>query len=808
MGESESGDAKIAHEDNAKMVATTTIDAAEASDEEDHTASSTFDPQTITIIPLTTTTTSQIHGNKSVTGNVDAAATRGVGVGGGEDEECAGAFPSSSTPSALLVQHCRLLRSVKGGVVSVDVQPIAGLDSSFECGAKNEMRSGGGGGDDNEDGLTPSSHCSQYAESVRILRGMARCDGSSSCGASSAESEIDWIRDFVTPNGKPILSSIISTMTSQLETLKIIEKLMRAGSDPSRACRTHGRNMLHYVAKRKWRHDNSRRRSGGGGGGEENNNGAYDDYDDITNSTSGNSNYSSSSSYISGLRTTRRPTKSTSTQPAASFFDRVIRLLTTHHRRCRSLPAAATAAMLCQQSSRDGNTPLMDAIVAHNVTCARSILRMNVSWKLRVEMLAKKDKHGYTALHHAVDLGFYELIKLFFEQPHNNYHHHNVKTTVDVNSHDNCGNTPLHIAAHRNCVASIKLLLSYSADVDSTNKAGRTPLFKAIEGNCSQAFELLIANDANIHHYDHTNITAMSLWNSSTENNKFNTENVNNSNISNDDRQPPNTGQGLTCIQPKPPTALYSENCHQIPGRIILSSPIHTKILTHHPHQPQQQLYSHSPLTSPSSSFCGIVQTPLSSQFIANSYESNAQQYSHHQNVQMNEMRSNKRRLECLPIASSNTANNRYKPQVNSPNHMALYPNMNQKQHISQPGASNVSFESTDLVCGQHITPFASINSKNFTHGTYRGGDNEYYAPSFGKRIASADTSYASNNQSSMAVKRFKSSTDVYQENHKRNSPLFNVFDDVKCQDKSIKNDSRILANENHHDSASISPIQ
>ena len=51
---------------------------------------------------------------------------------------------------------------------------------------------------------------------------------------------------------------------------------------------------------------------------------------------------------------------------------------------------------------------------------------------------------------------------------------------ADVNTRDHFDNTPLYIAAHRNCVRISKILIDHHADVNPKNGAGLTPLHIAI----------------------------------------------------------------------------------------------------------------------------------------------------------------------------------------------------------------------------------------------------------------------------------------------------------------------------------------
>lgn len=52
---------------------------------------------------------------------------------------------------------------------------------------------------------------------------------------------------------------------------------------------------------------------------------------------------------------------------------------------------------------------------------------------------------------------------------------------IDVNSKDKLGRTPLHIAASKNNIDSIKLLISAGANVNEQSVSGEIPLVKAVK---------------------------------------------------------------------------------------------------------------------------------------------------------------------------------------------------------------------------------------------------------------------------------------------------------------------------------------
>ena len=60
------------------------------------------------------------------------------------------------------------------------------------------------------------------------------------------------------------------------------------------------------------------------------------------------------------------------------------------------------------------------------------------------------------------------------------------KTAECLSCTDKLGNTPLHIAAEKNYVGAVSLLLTKGADCNHKNNLGRTPLHLASASGCSE----------------------------------------------------------------------------------------------------------------------------------------------------------------------------------------------------------------------------------------------------------------------------------------------------------------------------------
>jgi ankyrin repeat protein len=71
----------------------------------------------------------------------------------------------------------------------------------------------------------------------------------------------------------------------------------------------------------------------------------------------------------------------------------------------------------------------------------------------------------------------------------------NVALLIDFGAnmeHENvAGNSPLHVAASRNCKESTKWLLTRGADKNKPNKAGKTAWDCGIQANCTEICEII-----------------------------------------------------------------------------------------------------------------------------------------------------------------------------------------------------------------------------------------------------------------------------------------------------------------------------
>ncbi|MES1903053.1 MAG: hypothetical protein MHPSP_002438, partial [Paramarteilia canceri] len=113
-----------------------------------------------------------------------------------------------------------------------------------------------------------------------------------------------------------------------------------------------------------------------------------------------------------------------------------------------------------------------------------------------------RDLRGATAVHHAVDTGLFELLPKLLSRYY----------SFDCNTTDNNGNSALHLAAQKNCVTSLEILIKHGANIDRANYAGKTPLHYSLENECDDTADLLLLNSANVMLQDLRGYNAIDLF--------------------------------------------------------------------------------------------------------------------------------------------------------------------------------------------------------------------------------------------------------------------------------------------------------
>src|SRR5580692_4206806 len=80
-----------------------------------------------------------------------------------------------------------------------------------------------------------------------------------------------------------------------------------------------------------------------------------------------------------------------------------------------------------------------------------------------------------------------------------------------VNSTDEYGNTPLHIAANGCWVDELALFVADGANINATNSGGRTPLFGSVLANRRDEAGWLLAHGAKVNAKDDGGVTPLHL---------------------------------------------------------------------------------------------------------------------------------------------------------------------------------------------------------------------------------------------------------------------------------------------------------
>lgn len=104
--------------------------------------------------------------------------------------------------------------------------------------------------------------------------------------------------------------------------------------------------------------------------------------------------------------------------------------------------------------------------------------------------------NGYTLLHHAAARGHARIVLDLMRL-----------RTIDVNSVNDQGETPLHLAVYHNHILIVDQLLDFGAQINIQNKEGESPLFYAVRKSLTPIIRLLLSRDASIeliNNYDET----------------------------------------------------------------------------------------------------------------------------------------------------------------------------------------------------------------------------------------------------------------------------------------------------------------
>jgi uncharacterized protein len=154
-----------------------------------------------------------------------------------------------------------------------------------------------------------------------------------------------------------------------------------------------------------------------------------------------------------------------------------------------SAPSAALASL---EGTRNGNTPLMLAATAGDLSAVRRLLGRGAS-------VNAKNYRGSTALMGASAGGFEDVVRLL------------LAGSANVNSKAGDGSTALMFAARNGHTDVVKLLLQKGAEPNAFDNSGLTALMYAVDGGHAETVQALLAGGANGNVRDRHGTTPLKL---------------------------------------------------------------------------------------------------------------------------------------------------------------------------------------------------------------------------------------------------------------------------------------------------------
>lgn len=154
---------------------------------------------------------------------------------------------------------------------------------------------------------------------------------------------------------------------------------------------------------------------------------------------------------------------------------------------------------------------------AQNGLDQNTVLHFAVRWSLEevIDALLRqganvnaKNREGKTPLHFAVWDCSEKIVASLIQQK-----------GIEIDSHDQFGNTPLHLAAVRRHLSAMRLLIDGNAGVSARNRVEETPLLVAAKNMFSEGVKLLLKSGAKVDEHDEEYRNALHLV--ASENHNF-----------------------------------------------------------------------------------------------------------------------------------------------------------------------------------------------------------------------------------------------------------------------------------------------
>lgn len=144
------------------------------------------------------------------------------------------------------------------------------------------------------------------------------------------------------------------------------------------------------------------------------------------------------------------------------------------------LIAAVLVGSACCHKTEPDVRKILEAARTGDLQELRLLVNKNPNLVLR------KGKEGFTALHYAASYGYIEIVNLL------------LAGNADVNAKTDAGDTPLDYAASRGYGDIVELLLTNKANVDDRNGVGCTPLYYAATNGRIEEVTILLAAKADV----------------------------------------------------------------------------------------------------------------------------------------------------------------------------------------------------------------------------------------------------------------------------------------------------------------------